>query len=246
MHLIMFPGNDALPSHSPFCMKAICLLQMAGVDWQPEFSVDVSVQPLGKLPVLRAGDSLIPDSSNIEDHLTAEGADFYPALTAEEKGVAHALVSMVEHNLTLGMVHDRWLDDRVWPVMREEFFAQVPPDAREMVAAQAQAPVREGLTSQGIARFSPEDRKRRLGRDLATLESKLGNKAFLFGDMPTGADAAIAPVLDMILRLPAKTDLRVAVESIPTFAPYVTRVRAAIYPGGNMTGCAAPKQALAS
>ncbi len=246
MQLIMFPGNDALPSHSPFCIKAICLLEMAGIAWGPEISVDVSVQPLGKLPVLKDGDHVVPDSSNIEDYLTAQGADFYPGLTPEQKSVAHALRSMVEHNLVLGMVHDRWLDERVWPVMREEFFAAVPAEAREMVAEQGRAPVREGLTSQGIARFSPEDRLTRLGRDLAVLETVLDDQDYLFGDLPTGADAAIAPVLDMILRLPAKTDLRMAVEAMPTFAPYVARVRAAIYPGGTMHGCATPKQALAS
>ncbi|TCL01474.1 glutathione S-transferase [Shimia isoporae] len=245
MHLIMFPGNAALPSHSPFCLKTICLLEMAGIKWQPEISVDVSVQPLGKLPVLRVGDRLIPDSSNIEDYLTAQGADFYAGLSDEQKGIAHALKSMVEHNLVLGLVHDRWLDERVWPIMREEFFAAVPAEAREMVAEEGRAPVRTGLTSQGIARFSPEDRHQRLGRDLATLETVLGDQTYLFGDLPSGADAAIAPVLDMILRLPARTELRAAVEDIPTFAPYVSRVRSAIYPGGKMTGCAMPKQALA-
>lgn len=245
MQLIMFPGNDALPSHSPFCMKAICLLEMAGIAWEPEISVDVSVQPLGKLPVLRAGAQVIPDSSNIEDYLSAQGYDFDIGLSAAQKAVSHALKSMVEHNLTLGMVHDRWLDERVWPVMREEFFAAVPDEAREMVAEQGRAPVRAGLTSQGIARFSAQDRKTRLGRDLAVLETVLGDQAFLFGDGPSSADAAIAPVLDMILRLPAKTDLWAAVEAVPTFAPYVARVRAAIYPGGTMRGCAAPKQALA-
>ncbi|SFK90574.1 glutathione S-transferase family protein [Shimia haliotis] len=246
MQLIMFPGNNVLPSHSPFCMKAICLLEMAGIAWQPEISVDVSVQPLGKLPVLRVGDQLIPDSSNIEDLLTSEGADFYADLSTEQKAISHAIKSMVEYSLVLGLVHDRWLDPQVWPIMREEFFAEVPSEAREMVAEQGRAPVRAGLTSHGIARFSAQDRKKRLGRDLAMLETVLGDKAFLFGDTPTGADAAIAPVLDMILRLPAETDLRKAVEEVAAFTPYVARVRSAIYPGGNMRGCAAPKQALAS
>ncbi len=230
MQLIMFPGDAAMPSLSPFCMKAICLLEMAGQNWQPEISVDVSTAPLRKLPVLRVGDQLIPDSSNIEDYLAAQGTDFYPGLNEVEIGEAHALKSMVEHSLVLGMVHDRWLDHRVWPQIRDMFFAEVPAEARDMVAAEAQAPVRAGLESQGIARFSPEDRLKRMERDLAAIETKLGDKAFLFGDVATAADATVAPVLDMILRLPGQTELQAAVADKPTLVSYVDRVRAAIYP----------------
>jgi glutathione S-transferase len=226
-------------------MKAICLLEMSGADWQPEISIDVSVQPLGKLPVLRDGNRLIPDSSNIEDYLTKQGANFYEGLSEVETSEAHALVRMVEYSLVLGVVHDRWLDENVWPVMRDIFFAEAPEDVREMVAAPAQESVRAGLMSQGIARFSAKDRLTRLKRDLAVLESKLGDKPYLFGDTPSGADAAIAPVLDMILQLPAHTDLRAAAKAVPAFAPYVARVRGTIYPGGSMAGCAAPQRALA-
>lgn len=230
MHLIMFPGDSALPSLSPFCMKAVCLLEMAGEAWQPEYTTDVSTMPLGKLPVLRFGDQLIPDSSNIEDFLTARGANFYPGLSQGEICEAHALVRMVEYSLVLGMAHDRWLDENVWPKARDMFFAGVPDEIKEVVAPQAQESVRAGLMSQGIARFSPQDRQARFDKDLAAIDSKLAKNDFLFGDVPSGADAAIAPTLDMILRLPAKTDLRTAVAENAPLVAYVARVREAIYP----------------
>ncbi|GAA6180604.1 glutathione S-transferase C-terminal domain-containing protein [Shimia sp. NS0008-38b] len=230
MQLVIFPGNEALPSHSPFCLKAMCLLEMAKELWEPEYSTDVSVGPLGKLPFLRVGDQLIPDSSNIEDFLSERGANFYPGLSPAEISEAHALKSMVEHSLVLCMVHDRWLHEDVWPLMRDEFFAQAPKEMRAEIAVPAQDSVRAGLMGHGIARFSPKDRKARFDRDLATIDSKLGNKPFLFGENPSSADATIAPVLDMIMRLPAHTDLRAATRAKPAFQPYVDRVRAALYP----------------
>ncbi len=43
------------PSASPFCTKAICLLNMSGLDWKPEYTSDPRKAPMAKLPVLRDG-----------------------------------------------------------------------------------------------------------------------------------------------------------------------------------------------
>lgn len=230
MKLIIFHGDAVLPTHSPFCLKAICLLEMAGQAWEPEYIQDLSTMPMGRVPVLRIGDRLIPDSHHIQEFLEEQGADFNPGLSADELAMSHALIRMVEESLRLGLVHDRWLDEAAWPIMRESFFAAVPAPARAEVAAEVQEMVRSGLMSHGIAQFEPQDRLRRLTKDLDVLERQLAGKQFLFGDAPTLADAAIAPVLDMILRLPAPTGLRQAAEARHLFAPYAARVRAAIYP----------------
>lgn len=230
MKLIVFPGDARLPSHSPFCLKAMCLLEMAGQEWAPEYIQDLSTMPLGKVPVLRVGDRLIPDSHHIQAYLEGLGADFYPGLSEQDRHATHALVRMTEETLRLGLVHDRWLNVDVWPVMRESFFAAVPAAARDQVAREVQEHVRTGLVGHGIARFDEADRVRSFQKDLDVLRFKLADKPFLFGDHPSAADAAIAPVLDMILQLPAPTGLRKAAESHASFAGYVKRVGAAIYP----------------
>ncbi len=230
MKLIVFPGDGRLPTFSPFCLKTMCLLEMAGQDWAPEYIQDLSTMPLGKVPVLRVGERLIPDSHHIQAYLESLGADFHPGLSEQDRHATHALVRMVEENLRLGLVHDRWLNEDVWPVMRESFFAAVPAPAREQVAADVQAQVRAGLMGQGIARFDEADRLRSFHKDMDVLQFKLGDKPYLFGDQPSAADAAIAPVLDMILHLPAPTGLRQSAEAHERFAGYVHRVGAAIYP----------------
>lgn len=240
MKLIVFHGDAQFPTYSPFCLKAMCLLEMAGQAWEPEYALDLSTMPLGKVPVLRVGERLIPDSHFIQAYLEEEaGANFHSGLSEAQKAESHALIRMVEESLRLGLVHDRWLDPAVWPVMRDGFFAGVPVEAREAVAAEVQAQVKAGLMSEGMARFTPQDRLRRMVQDLDAVQVTLGDKAFLFGDRPTAADAAIAPVLDMILALPAPTDLRKAAEGRAVFAPYAARVRASIYPkDGALRGAA--------
>ena len=228
--LLIFPGDARNPTHSPFCLKAMCLLEMAGQDWQPEFVQDFSTLPLGRVPVLRVGDRLIPDSAHIQEYLESRGATFNAGLTKDQLAQSHALIRMTEESLRLGLVHDRWLDPEAWPIMRANFFATVPEVAREQVAGEVQAQVRAGLESNGIARFDPADRVRRLTRDIDALARALGQGPFLFGDAPTAADAAIAPVVDMILQLPVETGLRAAMQAHRGFAPYIARVREAIYP----------------
>ena len=156
--LLTFPGSDHLPTHSPFGMKAMCLLQMSGVSWKPEYITDLTAMPLGRVPVLRADDRLIPDSHNIQAYLEDHGAKLNDGLSATERAISHALVRMIEDGMRLGLVHDRWLHPDVWPVMRDQFFAQVPEQARETVGEEVRGHVRAGLMSQGIAQFDEADR----------------------------------------------------------------------------------------
>jgi hypothetical protein len=53
MKLIVFHGDAQFPTFSPFCLKAMCLLEMAGQAWEPEYALDLSTMPLGKVPVFR-------------------------------------------------------------------------------------------------------------------------------------------------------------------------------------------------
>lgn len=228
--LLTFFGSDRMPTQSPFGLKAMCLLQMSGQSWQVEYTGDLQAQPMGRLPVLRVGDRLIPDSHHIQDYLESLGADFNAGLNDRQRALSHALIRTVEDSLRLGLVHDRWLHADVWPILRDQFFAEVPAPAREAVAGEVQAQVRAGLMGQGIAQFTEEDRLRRLGKDVVALETALGDGPFLFGATPTAADAVAGPVIDMIRDLPAETGLRRMITERPALIAYADAVRASLYP----------------
>ena len=57
-----------LPDPSPFCMKAMALLKMSGLEHQC-VSGDPRKAPKGKLPCLVDGDATIADSTFIRWHL---------------------------------------------------------------------------------------------------------------------------------------------------------------------------------
>lgn len=228
--LLTFPGSFGAPSHSPFCVKAMCLLEMSGEDWRPEYLNNPSKMPLRKLPVLKSDDRLIPDSAQIQAFLEDRGADFYPDLNADQKAQAHALMRMNENSFELLLAHDRWLTDACWEVTRDVFFSAIPKLIRKPVTNRIRKTVRDGLMSQGIAKFSENDRLTRARLDLDAIMTQLGTQKFLFGDKPSAADASIAPVLDMLAALPAKTGMQQMVASETRATDYVIRARAAIYP----------------
>lgn len=227
--LLTFRGGFAEPSLSPFCVKAMILLDMAGVAWQPEWRPMPGPDTWGKLPALNTGERLIPDSDNIACWLEAQGHDLHPGLDAMQRAQAHALLRMVEESLRLGLVYDRWIDDTCWPAMLEETFGAMPPHLKAEIPSKVRAENRALLEKQGIASIPPEERLRRLTADLVALEAVLGAQDWLFGQ-PGMIDAATLPVLSMIDRLPEPTALREALRVRPRLMDYIERGRAQLYP----------------
>ncbi|WP_447257643.1 glutathione S-transferase family protein [Mameliella sp. RP-9] len=235
LQLMTFPPGLDEPSHSPFCAKAMILLQLAGVDWEPDWHPDPRKAPLGKLPALRTPDGIVPDSTLILRWLTGQGADLFPGLGLEERAQAHVLMRMVEDTLRQGLVHDRWARDDCWAVMGPVFFATVPAPLRGIVSGIMRGRVVKGLKGHGIARFSEGDRLTQMGADLDSLTVQLGEKDWLFGDQPTAADASTLPVLSMIDHLPVRTRLRDNLRGRDNLMGYVARGRERLYAGLPLT-----------
>lgn len=227
--LLTFPASFGEPSHSPFCAKAMILLQMSGQPWQRENIANPSSMPHGKLPVLRVKGQLIPDSELIENWLTSQGADFYPNVTDGQKALGHAVTRIVEESLRLMLIHDRWLDDQNWAHIWPVFFAEVPGPIRKFVSGIARRPVRSGLLSNGVARMSQEQRLQKAENDLDALGQIIGANAFILGDTPTAVDAAALPVLSMIDRLPVATETTSLMRSKEWVQGYLERGRTTLY-----------------
>lgn len=231
LKLITFPASFDEPSHSPFCVKAMILLQMSGQTWRREDIANPSGMPHGKLPVLRNGETLIPDSEFIQAWLTDQSAEFFPDCTDAQRAVGHAAIRMVEENLRLALVHDRWLDTHNWPQVWPVFFAEVPRPIRGLIAGKARKSVTANLIGNGFARMTLDQRLKKANSDLSALGDLIGTGDFILGDTPTAADAAVLPVLSMIDRLPVATELTNLLRSKDWAVNYIRRGRARLYDG---------------
>jgi glutathione S-transferase len=218
------------PSASPFVVKAMCLLEMSGLDWRPVFSNDPRKAPKAKFPVLVDGDVIVPDSGQIAEYLTVKGATFNAGLSPTEVAQGHVLSRMVEEHLYFTIVQDRWARDENWVIIREKYFGHLPWVLRQFVPGLVRKQALRSLNGQGVGRHTYEEATARAGQDINAVAMQLADQPFLFGDAPKQADASVGAMLGAIADGPTDTALRRLVDDHATLPAYLERLRAAIYP----------------
>lgn len=226
--LLTFPSHYNEPGGSPFCLKAICLLNMSGLDWKGSLA-DVRKMPKEKLPVLKIADQMIPDSENIRAYLEERGADFDKGLSDAERAASRAFIRMAEEHLYFHLIADRWLRDDVWPITRDTFFDMIPKPIRGFITGKIRKSLRAGLYTQGIGRFTEVERAERVAKDLEAIKLQLSDKRYLFGDTPTAADASVCPMLSGLASIQLPTEVSNLVKKDDVLTAYIARMRAALY-----------------
>ncbi|WP_342076715.1 glutathione S-transferase family protein [Yoonia sp. SS1-5] len=223
--LITYQTGFGESSFSPFCVKAMWLLKAAGVPWEREDSNDPRKFPKAKLPAIRTEGQIIGDSHNIQAYLERGGADFWGPVAARDRAAGHALIRMAEEHMYFHVVLDRWGNDDFWPLIREAYFAAIPALLRKPITGRIRKNLLQGLSAQGLGRFTTEERMARLEPDLAAIAAFLDGRDYLLGDVPTLPDYSVAAMLSAGLAAPIQTPLRRRLQSDPALTSYVKRIR---------------------
>lgn len=231
MNLIVYPPAYGELNASPFCVKAMALLQMSGLDHAITTLADPRKQPYGKLPVLRDGDQVVPDSDGIRDYLeTRYGCDFDAGLSDDQKAVSRMVIRALEEHLYFAILSERWLEDENWAVVRAQFFTSMPRPVAMIVAPLLRRAVAAQARGQGIGRLPSAERVARADKDFVALRQLLGGRSFLFGDTPTAADATAVAMLRSVMKFPKATPLAAAMARHGSLVAYMDRTSAAILP----------------
>lgn len=221
--LITYPPSFGETAASPFCVKAIWLLNMSGQNWQREDTADPRKMPKQKLPAIRVDGKVIPDSDNIRAHLEAQGADFDAGLSDMEKAISRAFIRMAEEHLYFHIVLDRWGNDDIWPTIRDEYFKMIPKFLRGFVTGKMRKSVLVGMNTQGLGRLTEQERMERIEPDLQAIITRLWHGPFLFGNKPTAADASVAAMLANMRATPGKTTLKMRIAEDEVLCRYIDR-----------------------
>ncbi|MEP1767179.1 MAG: glutathione S-transferase family protein [Sulfitobacter sp.] len=227
--LYTFASGFGQFSYSPFCTKAGWLLNLSGVAWSREDMKDPRKMPLGKLPAIGLDDgTVIPDSDNIRTYLEQTGHDFDAGLSPRDRAVSRALIRMTEEHIYFHQVIDRWGSDENWKVIRQEYFGFIPFFIRGFVTSKLRKNLMQTMRGMGLGRMTAEQRLERVNLDLAAISDQLGDRAFLFGDTPTAADASVGAMLGGIMAAPVATALSRRVTTDPVLSRYAARCAAAM------------------
>ncbi len=199
MELYVFGPDFGLPDPSPFCMKALVLLEMSGRPYRTA-RCDPRKAPKGKGPYLVDGSETIPDSTFIRWHLEKRYAvDFDAGLTGEQRASAWAFEKLCEDHLYWALVHERWTIDSNFDRGPRRFFAGVPAPLRPLVIRLIRGRVSRDLHGQGFGRHRRDEVVQLGKRAIDALADFLGSKPFLMGEQPCGADAAVFSMVAGVL-----------------------------------------------
>ncbi len=214
-----------MPSYSPFCMKAIAMLQLVGVPHRLVFPSGPPKGRTGKLPVLLLdGGRQVEGSDAIVDWLREErGLDADSGLTPHDRAVALTARRTLEEHLYFAIIRERWLEDRGFAVVRRDYFAGLPAVLRSIVPPILRRRVRRDAHGQGLSRMDPDRLQRRIDEDLDSLAALLGDRPWYLADRPTQLDAVSWAFLGNALAAPMGGRVAAAVQARPTLVAHCTR-----------------------
>ena len=220
------PPVWGVPAPSPFTLKLLTWLRMAGIPHRPVTLTRPPASATGKIPYVRLPDGrILHDSTLIVDTLTAErGVDLDHGLSASERATGHMVARMLEDHLYFCCLVERWITDAGYARTSRDYFAHLPPPLRWLMPVILRRRIRAYLHGQGLGRHPP-DTVAQFGRaDLAALSSLLHGRDFLVG-RPSSYDAVTFGFLWAISAHPFSSALAEAIRADGVLVAYRERVR---------------------
>ena len=228
--LYCFRPVAGLPDASPFVMKAMVLLKMAGLDYVEDRS-GFSKAPKGKQPYIDDDGEIVADSTFIRFHIESKyGKDFDAYLSDEQKAVGWCVEKMCEEHLYWIIVRMRWMDDANFKRGPARFFESAPAIARPLAKWFIRRRIAKSLWAQGMGRHSAADVDALGVRDIDALATLIGDKPYLFGDEPCGADATVFGFVASVLAPMVESAVRDAALAKPNLVAYRDRIMQAYFP----------------
>ncbi len=219
--LYSFGPAFGLPDPSPFVTKGEMLLKLAGLPYRKD-PTGFRGAPKGKLPYIEDEGQVVPDSTFIRWHIEKKyGIDFDGNLSPDERGVAWAIEKMLEDNLYWASMQWRWLDDANFVRGVAIFFKKIPWPVRPVIESLVRRKVRKNLHAHGMGRHTLNEQLLIASKTIQSLAAVLGDKPYLMGDKPCGADATVFAFMASVLCAHFETPLRAAAETHPNLVRYV-------------------------
>ena len=133
---------------------------------------------------------MIGDSTFIRDHIEKTySIDLDVGLTPLQRAQAWTIERMLEDHLYWAEVHERWVDDVNFAKGPATFFDRVPEAMRDAMRSETRERVKATLHAQGMGRHTREEIVDLANRSLGALAMQIGDKPYLMGAKPCGADA---------------------------------------------------------
>jgi glutathione S-transferase len=218
------------PDSSPFVIKAMMLLRLAGLSFELVQGNPLKA-PRKLLPYIEDDGVTVADSALIRMHIERKyGFDFDAALSREQKAIAWAVERMCEDHLYFAMLEARWLDRAAFRKGVAKMFGVVPLALRPFAKVALRRANAKRLQGHGLGRHTKSDIAMLAARDIDALAAIMGDKPYLMGNNPCGSDAFGFGIVTSILTPPLDSPLRVAMSKHANLVEYCNRMTRQFFP----------------
>lgn len=218
------PGDWGVPSLSPFCVKLELWLRLMGIPFETRPG-NPQESPTGKVPYIRTeSGELLADSQLIIERLTQQYGNKLDAhLSPADLAQSHLIRRTLEDGFYWVLVYARWVDDQGFEAYKPSFLKILPPIIGGPILSFLRSTVRKNLHAQGTGRHKPDAIEKQGIADLDALETTLGDKPFLLGEL-SSIDALAGAFLWSIAGFPADSAVKKRVTQSPRLMAYTERV----------------------
>ncbi len=213
------------PDSSPFVIKVMMLLKLAGVPYR-ERQGNPFKAPQKFLPYIEDDGVRVADSALIRSHIEKKyHVDFDAGLSAEQKAVAWAVERMCEDHLYFALLDMRWLDTANFANgLGRHMFGPIPAPVRPIVKFMLRRMNAKRLHGHGLGRHRRAQIVEFAISDVDALATILGNKPYLMGDKPCGADAFVFGIVTSLLTPTLESPIRTAMQKHANLVAYCDRI----------------------
>jgi len=220
------------PDLSPFVMKVMILLRMAGIPFEKIDGIGAARKaPRGKLPYMDDNGRTISDSRFIKRYLMETyGADFSGGYDEPTRMLGLLAERTLEESSYFIAVERRWIRRDGWAVMEKAAFGAMPAPLRLLIASLVRRSILKALKGQGTARLSDAENDMLVGENTRAIASLLGDKPYLLGDRSCGSDATVLAFAIAATSRAFPGRMRDAILAEPNLAAYRDRLAAEFLP----------------
>ncbi|KAF8362922.1 hypothetical protein PRIPAC_89845 [Pristionchus pacificus] len=228
VYLYQFPRSPILPNLSPYCLKLETYLRIKNIKYEVIESYRHKSEK-GLVPFIELNGRQIPDSGiiirKLEKHF-----DCADRLTEEEKGIARALDRMLDCSTLHAIQLDRLVKNGHIFASRPVSGLPLPRFITDRIGDRMAGIMGKRMRG-AFGKLSDEEIKDVLKMDLNAINSILGEKLFMFGEVPSAIDCSVFGHIASTYFLPYRQTLSdVLDDDLPSIKGLINRIRTHYYP----------------
>ncbi|KAK0427754.1 hypothetical protein QR680_010409 [Steinernema hermaphroditum] len=229
VYLYQFPPARVVPNLSPFCLKVHTYLKAQKVPHEVVSTYRMR-SAKGLLPFIELNGQQIADSQLIL-FLLQKNFNIKENLSTEQAAVARAVDRMVDGSMFFTLLYPKMVWNTEKYIHRDVTNIPLPGFVTNIIAKSFVKKVKRRFGGLGYGRFSKEELRDVLRRDLEAIDGILGNKKFLFGDKPVIPDFTLFGHLATSYYLPYRQPIGDFLDDeFPRVLNHMLRMRAHYWP----------------